>query len=441
MAATLDQAIAEKESRYVSAFANTNGIGPQWLHDTRRAAIDSFTRLGFPTTRNEDWKFTNIARLTSIPFEPAARDLHAGAADELVRSLPRTGRRLVFVNGVYAPALSCRMSSSQARGPVVLASLCDPAPEIERRLSRYANYRTHAFIALNTAFLTDGAFVYVAEGAIVDDPIHLVHVSVGGSQPQVSYPRNLIVVGEGAHATLIETYIGASAPENPYFTNAVTEIVAGPNAVLDHYKLQMESESGYHIATVQIEQGRGCAFRSHSFSFGAALARTEMNTVLSEGSECTFNGLYIGGGSQHMDSRTSIDHAQPHATSHELYKGILDQKSTAVFNGKIIVRKDAQKTDAKQTNKNLVLSEGSTINTKPELQIHADDVRCTHGATIGQLDKDSLFYLRTRGIGQDQAREMLIAAFAREIIDGVRVEELRNYIDRTLASRLTRNMK
>jgi Fe-S cluster assembly protein SufD len=240
-----------------------------------------------------------------------------------------------------------------------------------------------------------------------------------------------------------ETYIGpgASVHEHPYLTNAVTEIVGGQESVLDHYRLQMESDGGFHIATVQMVQGRGCAFRSHSLTFGAALARTEVSAVLSEGSDCTLNGLYIAGGNQHVDSRTSIDHAQPHGTSHELYKGILDGRSSAVFNGKIIVRKDAQKTDAKQTNKNLVLSEDSTINTKPELQILADDVRCTHGATIGQIDNEALFYLQSRGVGQEQAREMLIAAFAREIIDGIRVEPLRSYVENTLAVRLARTAK
>lgn len=449
--AALDQAIPDQETKdkqasYVSAFTRSEielaGIGPQWLRDVRRAAIDSFTGLGFPTTRNEEWKSTNLAGVTSIPFEQTSRDHDSIRAEELIRSLPCGRNRLVFVNGSYTPELS-----SPSAGNLIIGSLREALqqgrPLLEQHLSRYADYRAHPFIALNTAFLGDGALVYVPARAIVEEPIHLVHITTAGSHPLVSHSRNLIVLEERSQASLIETYIGAAAPvsENPYFTNAVTEIVGADGAVLDHYKLQMESEGSFHIATVQMVQSRGCHIRSHSFSFGAALARTEVNTILSEGSDCTLNGLYVVGGNQHVDTRTSIDHAQPHGTSHELYKGILDERSSAVFNGRIIVRKDAQKTDAKQTNKNLVLSEGSTINTKPELQIHADDVRCTHGATIGQLDNESLFYLRSRGIGREQAREILIAAFAREVVDGVHVESLRTYLEEMLAARLAREVK
>jgi Fe-S cluster assembly protein SufD len=442
----LDQAVEQKQAPYLSAFARLEaklaGIGPRWLHDTRRVAIDSFAELGFPATRNEEWKFTNVAAIAGIPFPLASRGGDLAVAEELIRDLPGGGNRLVFVNGYYAPELSRQLERRAIIGNLREA-LEEGKPELDRHLCRYAGYRTHPFIALNTAFLVDGALVHVPAGTFVESPIHLVHISTGGPSPQASYPRNLIVLEEGAQASVIETYIGrgASVHEHPYLTNVVTEIVGGQESVLDHYRLQMESDGGFHIATVQMAQGRGCAFRSHSLTFGAALARTEVNAVLSEGSDCTLNGLYVAGGNQHVDSRTSIDHAQPHGTSHELYKGILDGRSSAVFNGKIIVRKDAQKTDAKQTNKNLVLSEDSTINTKPELQILADDVRCTHGATIGQIDNDALFYLQSRGVGQEQAREMLIAAFAGEIIEGIRVEPLRGYVESTLAVRLARNAK
>jgi Fe-S cluster assembly protein SufD len=235
-------------------------------------------------------------------------------------------------------------------------------------------------------------------------------------------------VGANAHCTIIETYKGQGA----YFNNAVTEIVAGDGAVVDHYKVQLESPEAYHIATMQVALGRSANFSSHSISLGGALVRNDANAVLSEGTEATLNGLYLVNGTQHIDNHTVIDHAKPHGTSHELYKGVLDGTAHAVFNGRIIVRKDAQKTDSKQTNKNLVLSDDAVIDTKPELQILADDVRCTHGATIGQLDAESLFYLQSRGIGKREARDMLTYAFAQDILDRIKVPALKESLEKTL---------
>jgi Fe-S cluster assembly protein SufD len=282
--------------------------------------------------------------------------------------------------------------------------------------------------------LEDGAFIRIAKGVVLDAPIYLTFLSMPGQDPTVAHPRNVIVAGADSQAAIIETYLGCG--EQPYFTNPVTELVAGENAVIDHYKLQTESEQAFHVATLQAQLGRGTNFRSHSISLGGALVRNDVNAVLSEGAECTLNGLYLAAGEQHIDNHTCIDHAKPHGTSHELYKGILDGRSTAVFNGKILVRKDAQKTDAKQTNKNLVLSEESVINTKPELQIHADDVRCTHGATIGQLDAEAIFYLQSRGIGRADARNLLIYAFARDIVDRIKVEPLREQLEQMLMEKL-----
>jgi Fe-S cluster assembly protein SufD len=249
----------------------------------------------------------------------------------------------------------------------------------------------------------------------------------------VAHPRSLVVAGSGSQATILETYIGAGSR---YLTNAVTEIFAEDGAVIDHYKLQLEDTSAYHVATVQAQLGRDVNFTTHSLSFGGSLVRNDINAVLSEGAYATLNGLYLATGEQHVDHHTAIDHAQPHGSSRELYKGILAGRSKAVFNGKVIVRKQAQKTDSVQTNRNLVLSEDATINTKPELEIYADDVRCTHGATIGQLDPDAIFYLQTRGIDRPQARHLLTLAFAREMIDQVKVESLRNRLEQLLKERL-----
>jgi Fe-S cluster assembly protein SufD len=261
---------------------------------------------------------------------------------------------------------------------------------------------------------------------VIEQPIHVKYTGSGNLSHTA--PRTLLIVGADAQCTVVESYLGTGK----YFTNAVTEIVAGDGAVVDHYKVQRESPEAYHVATMQVQLGRSANFTSHSIALGGALVRNDVNVALSQGTDATINGLYIVNGTQHIDNHTSIDHAKPHGTSHELYKGILDDRSSAVFNGRIIVRKDAQKTDSKQTNKNLVLSDEAVIDTKPELQILADDVRCTHGATIGQLDAEALFYLQSRGIGKAQARSLLTYAFAQDIVDRIKVRELRDQLEKVL---------
>jgi Fe-S cluster assembly protein SufD len=367
------------------------------IEGIREEARQRFSELGYPTTHNEDWRFTSVARIARTTFTPTAA--HAGA----IHKQP----------GVQIGRLSEM-----------------PA---EQYLARYASYRDNAFVALNTANFEDGLFIHIAKGAVIEEPIEVVVQSAANGNPTVSHPRILIVAEPGSQATIVETYKGIGGT---YLTNPVTELIAGDNSVIDHYKLQTESDRAFHVSTLQIQLGRDTNFRSHSISFGGALVRNDINAVLSQGSECTLNGLYLVNGEQHIDNHTTIDHAQPHAASHELYKGILEGKSSAVFNGKILVRKDAQKTDAKQTNKNLVLSEEAVINTKPELQIHANDVRCTHGATIGQLDPEGIFYLQSRGIGLADARNLLIYAFARDIVDRIKVAPLRDQLEKLLLEKL-----
>ncbi|MGA2741487.1 MAG: Fe-S cluster assembly protein SufD [Bryobacteraceae bacterium] len=367
----------------------------------RQEARQRFGDVGFPTTHDEDWRFTSVAPISRTTFVPAGG----------------TG------------ILACPPPPG-----VEISKLSEAPLEIlEAHLGRYASYQTNAFVALNTANFQDGLLVRIAKGAVVEEPIHLAFESSANGQPSASHPRTLILAGADSHATIIEGYTGNSGH---YFTNPVTEIVAGDHAVIDHYKLQTEGAHAFHVSTLQVQLGRDTNFRSHSLSFGGALVRNDVNAVLSQGCECTLNGLYLVGGEQHIDNHTSIDHAKPHAASHELYKGILEGYSSAVFNGKILVRKDAQKTDAKQTNKNLVLSEDAVINTKPELQILADDVRCTHGATIGQLDREAIFYLQSRGIGLADARNLLIYAFARDIVDRIKVEPLRERLEQLLLEKL-----
>ena len=394
----------------------------------RQDARERFEALGFPTSRDEDWKFTNLAPIAKLKFEPAARDFER--ASELLRDFPANANRVVFLNGSYAPRLS---------SPGIVGTIRQtPAPILELHLARHADYRRDAFAAWNTAAFEDGVFLFIGARRVVEGPVHLIHISVPGagpgSAPSVAHPRNLIIAGSRSQVSIIESHLGVQT----YLTNAVTEIMVGEEAVVDFTKLQNESVSAFHIAAMHVSLGRGSAFTSRVLSFGGALARTQITSVLEEGSCCTLNGLYVTRDRQHADNRTTIDHAKPHATSHELYKGILDGQSSAVFNGKIIVRKDAQKTDAKQTNKNLVLSEGATINTKPQLEIFADDVRCTHGATVGQLDQEAIFYLQSRGIGREDARALLTYAFAEEMLDSIRDEPFRVYTGRLLSGRLAR---
>ena len=406
----------------------TSTVATPWLAELREKASERFRKLGFPTTHDEDWRFTNVAPIARVEWDQAP----VGTARIADLPCADIGKRLVFVNGRFAKELSSANLPAGVKAGS-LAALTGDA-RVEKHLAAYASYQTQAFVALNTASIEDGAFVEIANGAIVEEPIHLIYLSTGMNQA-ATHPRTLVLVGARAQVSLMETYAGTGR----YFTNAVTEIVAGEGAVVDHYKLQMEGDA-FHIANMQVELARDTNFTSMSIALGAALARNDITAVLSEGTECTLNGFYLVNGTQHVDTHTAIDHAKPHGTSHELYKGILGGRANAVFNGKILVRKDAQKTDAKQTNKNLVLSEDATINTKPELQIFADDVRCTHGATIGQIDPESLFYLQARGIGRDEARSMLIVAFARDVLDRIKIAPLREMVEQMVGERLTRGL-
>jgi len=404
---------------------------PRWIQQVRQEAAERFAALGYPTSQLEEWKFTSVAPIARIPFQPAPRDGNGVNAAALERvALADLGcPRLAFVNGWFSPALS-RLGSlpSGVRAGSLAEAIEGGEPALEQRLARYAGFQDHAFVAFNTSVLGDGAFIEISRGAVVETPIQLLFLSAASGAPAVSHPRNLILAGRGSQASIIETYL--SLTDQVHFTNVVTEIELGENAVIEHYKVQQENKRSFHVATLQARQNRSSSLTSHSVSLGAAIARHDLNSRLdAEGAECILNGLYAVGGAQHVDNHTTLDHAQPHCSSRELYKGILDGRSAAVFNGKIIVRQDAQKTDSKQTNKNLLLSEDAAINTKPQLEIYADDVKCTHGATIGQLGDEALFYLRSRGIAREEARALLTYAFASELIGRLKVEPLRARLD------------
>jgi Fe-S cluster assembly protein SufD len=415
---------------------------PSWLFPLRKAGMARFAELGFPTLRDEDWRFTNVAPIAKLPFKPIFQGIPEGLTSETVSrftfgSLPAS--RLVFLDGHYSANLSSPGTHGQGIIVSDLASaIVTHSSLVQKHLTRYAQTEKNAFAALNTAFFQDGAFIYIPGGKKLETTIHLLFISTSKEQGATSHPRNLVIAEKGGQAVILESYV--STNDSPYFTNAVTEIVLGEGAVLEHCKFQDEALSAFHVAAIHAELGRGCDLISHSIATGAKLSRNNIRTVLAgEGVECVLNGLYLTKGDQLADHHMVVEHAQPHCNSHEYYNGILDGRSKGVFHGRILVRQAAQKTDAKQTNKNLLLSEDATADTKPQLEIYADDVKCTHGATIGQLNEESIFYLRARGIGSETARRMLIHAFAGEITDRIRHVAAREEMDKLVWDRLEAN--
>jgi Fe-S cluster assembly protein SufD len=373
---------------------------PEWLSRLRRDAFARFEALGFPTPHDEAWRYTGIQPITGTAWDPA------GALSLAPSELPRGARmrRLAEV----------------------------PEREVEPYLAKIATLDGRPFAALNTASLEEAWVLEIAPGAILSEPITLAWTAAA-SRPEVAHPRLLVLAGERSQAAVVETFSG----EGRYFRNAVTEIALAEGAVLEHYALQRESLSASHVHTVAARQGRASHFTSHNLALGSALARVDLDVVLdAEGAECTLNGLFAGAGTQHLDNHTTIDHAKPHCVSRELYKGVMDGASRGVFFGKIIVRQDAQKSDAIQTNKNLLLSREALVNSTPALEIFADDVKCKHGSTTGQLDALALFYLRSRGIGEAQARTLLTQAFAADVAERLRVPAVRDAVADELARRL-----
>jgi len=393
--------------------------------DLREQAAQRFAQLGWPTMEIEEWKYTNLAPISRVNWreddgrgagslagaEPPERRLYVSCRDHAIAELIFHNGRLADVTGGAAGVEILPMSEAAAH------------PMFDRHYAHYADYQRHALTALNTANAQDGAFIVVRDGAAIDGFIHLLFI--GSGDGIWSHPRNLIVVGRGSQITIVETFVGAGN----YFTNAVTEIVAGEGAHVDHCKVERESTEAFHIGTVQIHQERSSHVVSRSISVGGGLVRNEVNVALSgEGAGLTLDGLFVLGDSQHVDNHTVIDHVKPHCDSLELYKGILDDRSRGIFDGTIIVRPDAQKTNSRQVNRNLILSESAIIDSKPTLEIHNDDVKCSHGSTIGQLDEEALFYLRARGLGEADARNMLIYAFASEIVDRMKVDVVKEQI-------------
>lgn len=436
---------ATGKERYLAQFKRfePNGAASEagWIREMRRSAISRFDEIGFPTTRNEEWKYTGVEPIARLPFETnegVAPKVPHDAVAELAFTDPAYNR-IVFVNGMFSTEHSAlRRMPSGVRVESLSQALKSDAALLESHLARYASYQEQAFVALNTAFMEDGAFISIPKGTVLEEPLYLVFVSTAEQNTVVCHPRNLFLVEDGSEVRIVESYVGLGS--GVYFANAVTEIVVQDGSVLDHYQLKREGEKAFHVGALEVRLGRNCSFTSNSFTLGGALVRNDIHAVLEgEGSECVLNGLYMLDGEQHVDNHTHIEHVKPRATSRELYKGILDGKSRGVFNGKILVHKAAQKTDAKQTNKNLLLSGDAVVNTKPQLEIYADDVKCAHGSTIGQLDRDALFYLRSRGIDSDSARSLLSYAFASDIVGRVKIGPVRARLDRYLLNKFKKD--
>ena len=436
---TMTTQLAARQDTYRTAFAQLqeDDPGAGALGALRARGFARFSEAGLPTTRLESWRFTNIAPVTQRQFTvPASTDLDSSAisAFELTGV---DGPQVVCVDGRYAPHLS---SVGELPAGVELGSLAHvlatDSQFVEQYLARLARFEDPAasFTALNTGFLQDGLVVRIPDHTVLEAPIRLLYVSTGGDDV-MSHPRTLVVAGTNSQVRLVESYAGLS--DGAYLTNAVTEVFVGDGAVVDHYKLLRESVESFHVASMHLLLGRSSTFSSNAITLGGAIVRNDVMAELQgEGGECTLNGLYLVDGTRLVDNHTTILHAKPHCDSHEIYKGILDDQARAVFNGKIIVAIDAQKTDAKQTNKALLLSEEAQINTKPELEIFADDVKCTHGATIGQLDPDALFYLRSRGLDREQARDVLIHAFASDLVNRIAIAPIREQLDAVLLQQL-----
>lgn len=435
-------AVGEEKNVYEANFRQLekdagNGV-PSSVRRLRKEALARFGELGFPGARDEDWKFTNLASLAKIPFRAALPTTgKVPGLAQLEQQVFPLGpcQRLVFWNGYFRPELSAvdRLPSG-----VIVSGLAEALAKhsdlVEPYLAHYARHQDHALTALNTAFLRDGGFIHVPPGVVVREPVYLIFLSSALEEGSVTHPRNLVVAGDRSQFSLVEYYVGLD--QQLYFTNPVTEIVAQAECNIDHYKVQRESIEAFHLAATQIEMARGSKFTSHFISLGGGLVRNEVRARLgAESCECTLNGLYLGSGRQHIDNHTVIDHALPRCQSHELYKGILDGDAHGVFNGKIFVRQDAQKTDAKQTNQTLLLSDSAVIDTKPQLEIFADDVKCTHGATVGQLSDEMIFYLRSRGVGIQEARSLLTFAFANDIVRRIQVQPVRAQLEELLLVR------
>lgn len=408
-----------------------------WIREVRTSSLQWIAQHGFPTLKDEDWKYTQIKNVLEVPFQvaqpPTSWLPSIGEIDGLAGDLG--GTRLVFINGHFAAQLSSLTDlPGGARANSLASALLENATLLEPILADHLPAPRHAFIALNAALSTDGAFIQIPKDTTISAPIHLVFFSDAGASEVVSSPRSVVLAGARSRATIVETYVGNAGV---HLTNAVTEVILDEGAQVEHYKIQDEADTAFHFGALHVRPGRDSSFSTQGFALGAAIARHEVWVRLdSEGASVSLNGVYLPKENQHHDNPTLIEHIAPHCTSRQLYKGILGGHGRGVFNGRIVVGHEALGSDATQTNKNLLLSDTAVVDTRPRLEILTDDVRCTHGAAVGQLDEDAVFYLRSRGVPQLEARGVLTYAFAREMVDLIQVGPLRTHVERKVALQL-----
>lgn len=427
--------ITPEKQRYLEAakdLAEGAGMGaPAWLKDMREQSAEAFRDLGFPTPKIEDWKYTNLASLVKKGFAPYTSGDTSISPEYLETCiLDRNWVRLVIVNGYYRPDLSTPVEDCGITVKSLAEAVAVGSEVAENHLGRIARADFNGVVALNGSLAEDGSLIHIQQDAEFETPIFLLHL-VSGPEEGAAFPRHLLVAGPNSRATVIEAF--ASPYSGGYWTNCVTEVLVGEGANVDYYRLQQEGPGGFHTSLVEARQERDSVFSITTVNLGGELVRNDVNVYLNgEGCLANLYGLSLVDGTRHVDNHTALDHAKPHCESHELYKAILDGKSRSVFNGKIYVHKDAQKTDAKQTNRNLLISPKAKVDTKPQLEIFADDVKCTHGATVGQLADQELFYLQSRGLTQDAAKRLLMYGFANDIVERIRPDALRHYLEHLL---------
>ena len=429
------------ESKFVNHFealeSRINGASALPFHKVRKEALESFKSLGLPGAKNEEYKYTPIHKVLTKNFDLQGANATDGVSDQFVNDtfIPDLKTNtLVFINGILSDEHSNIISEN-----LIIKSfkeaLEENADDVAEYLAKYADYKEDAFVALNTALAEHGSFIKIADKQVVEEPIALYFINDTSANEVHIQPRNLFVAGKNSQATFMEIY--KTAGDKPSFINIVSEIVVNENAHIDFFKIQNNKDSAYQVGTTQVWQDRSSYFSAYTFTLNGALVRNNLNiTVDAEGCESHMYGLYLLNGNTHVDNHTEVDHRKPNCFSNELYKGILEDQSHGVFNGKVYVRQEAQKTNAFQSNKNILLSNDAVINTKPQLEIWADDVRCSHGCTTGQLDEEALFYLQSRGVGKERARVLLLYAFAGEVLESVKIEPLRKYLEGLISERL-----
>ena len=434
---------SDARDAYADGFARVLAAGaglPSWLNSARRNAFDAFIELGWPTTKQEDWRFTDVAPITRLALLPPVEETTERVPDAFDESLLNLGHgqghRLVFVDGRYRPSFATWQALPAGLVVTPLSSALSSDSGSERAIASILGQHLrdqNAFVALNTAFMTDGVFIHIPPGFAAELPIYLVFLA--SAEGTMSFPRTVVWAGEGSQATIVEVHVGAA--NKATLSNAATEILLEPRASLSHHSIQKASPTGFHVGHLAVTQRSGSVLRAHSLSLDGRIIRNDVAALLAEeGCTCNLDGLYLASGTSHIDNQTTIDHRAPRGVSREVYKGVVDGRGRAVFSGRIVVRPGAQQTDARQTNRNIVLADGAQVHTKPHLEIFANDVKCSHGATTGRLDPDALFYLRSRGIGEKEANHLLIRAFMLEGLDRIPEQSLRAELEDVVVRRI-----